>query len=146
MNSSSVLLIIAVIHCQSLLPTGTMTGLVTCRSDPVSIWLNSLPVLLSVGEVMAPYPSGKGFALTADVAAWLLLASDMLLLGGPEDGIVGTWFAGTQIQVHHVPNGFRDLHWKCRQGEDILVHCLRDETAWSMIDAEGNLPCDSKAA
>ena len=100
----------------------------------------------SAGEVMAPYPSGMGFALTADVTAWLSLASDMLLLGGPEDGIVGTWFAGTQIQVHHVPNGFRDLHWKCWQGEDILVHCLRDETAWSMIDAEGNLPCDPKAA
>ena len=42
---SSLLLITSVIDCQSLLPTGTMTGLTACRSGPMVIYLKSLPVL-----------------------------------------------------------------------------------------------------
>ena len=95
------------------------------------------------GKVSAPYPSGMGFALTYDVVQWLSKASDMLLLGGPEDGIVGAWFAGTKVQIHHTPNGFRDFDWDCRPGEDIVVHCLRDQAAWSLIDDNGDLPCYS---
>jgi len=93
------------------------------------------------GSITAPYASGMGFAFTYDVASWISKAGDMLLAGGPEDGIVGTWFAGTRIQMHHVPDGFRDLDWECRSGEDILVHCLRDERAWALIDSNGDLPC-----
>ncbi len=95
----------------------------------------------SAGEVTAPYPSGMGFILTYDVAAWLIQARDKLLLGGPEDGVVGSWFVGTQIQIYHVPNGFRDLDWSCQSGEDILVHCLREQAHWNMIGPDGNLPC-----
>ena len=95
------------------------------------------------GKVSAPYPSGMGFALTYDVVQWLSRASDMLLLGGPEDGVVGAWFAGTKVQIHHMPNGFRDFDWACSPGEDIVVHCLRDQAAWSLIDNNGDLPCSS---
>ena len=104
-----------------------------------SPWTYTTPA----GAITAPYASGMGFALTYDVASWISQANDMLLTGGPEDGIVGTWFAGTKIQMHHVPDGFRDLDWECRSGEDILVHCLRDENAWALIDIDGNLPCTS---
>lgn len=93
------------------------------------------------GSVTVPYPSGMGFALTSDVAHWISRASDMLLLGGPEDGIVGTWFAGTKISIHHLPSAFRDLDWNCTHGEDILVHCLRDQAAWDLINEKGDLPC-----
>ena len=65
----------------------------------------------------------------------------MLLLGGPEDGVVGTWFAGTSVKLYHEPMWFRDLTWECRRGDDILVHRLREEADWLMIDANGELPC-----
>lgn len=94
------------------------------------------------GEVKAPYPSGMGFALTYDVSAWLSLSESMLMWGAPEDGMVGLWFAGTRVRLHH-HDGFRDINWRC-EGEDLLVHILRDQEAWDTIDSQGNIPCGDK--
>ena len=94
-----------------------------------------------VGEVSVHYPSGMGFVLTSDVAAWITQAKSKLLVGGPEDAVVGSWFVGTSIDIYHVPNGFRDIGWSCQYGEDILVHCLREQAQWNLIGPDGNLPC-----
>ena len=96
----------------------------------------------AAGEVRAPYPSGMGFVITYDVALWLSKAESMLLWGAPEDGMIGVWFAGTRVQLHH-HDGFRDVSWQCR-GEDLLVHVLRDAEAWSKIDDQGNMPCGNE--
>ena len=116
-------------------------GLMPTRSACIGYKVPALRKYDPAGQLMAPYPSGMGFVLTHDVASWLTQASSQLLLGGPEDAVVGSWFVRTRVHLYHVPNGFRDLDWSCQYGEDILVHCLREQAHWNLIGPDGNLPC-----
>ena len=72
-------------------------GLLPASLACVCFVVPTMTYTTTAGEVKAPYPSGMGFVLTYDVAAWLSEAQNMLMVGAPEDRTVGLWFAGTRI-------------------------------------------------
>ena len=105
----------------------------------------SYPVAQMRNQIV--YPSGAGYIITHDVASFISASAGMLNTGFPEDANFGAWLAGTKVIFHNIDDKIHDLYpadspaYRPCGPQDILVHCLRNETDWNLIDAEGVLQC-----
>ena len=89
---------------------------------------------------------GMGFFLTQDLTRYVCQAQDVLLDGFPEDGIVGSWFVGTKVDVIHEPR-FHDIdhvttvaYAPC-SNTSLLLHHMWSRKNWEAVDGEGLLEC-----
>jgi len=89
---------------------------------------------------------GMGFFLTQDLTRYVCRAQDVLLDGFPEDGIVGSWFVGTKVDVIHEPR-FHDIdhvttvaYAPC-SNTSLLLHHMWSRKNWDAVDEEGLLKC-----
>lgn len=89
---------------------------------------------------------GMGFFLTQDLARFVCRERDLLLDGFPEDGIVGSWFVGTKVDVIHEPR-FHDIdhvttvaYAPC-SNTSLVLHHMWTRKNWEAIDGEGLLQC-----
>jgi hypothetical protein len=89
---------------------------------------------------------GMGFFLTQDLTRYVCRAQDVLLDGFPEDGIVGSWFVGTKVDVIHEPR-FHDIdhvttvaYAPC-SNTSLLLHHMWSRRNWGAVDGEGLLEC-----
>jgi hypothetical protein len=89
---------------------------------------------------------GMGFFLTQDLTRYVCRAQDVLLDGFPEDGIVGSWFVGTKVDVIHEPR-FHDIdhvttvaYAPCSNAS-LLLHHMWSRKNWEDVDGEGLLKC-----
>ena len=89
---------------------------------------------------------GMGFILTQDLTRYVCRAQDVLLDGFPEDGIVGSWFVGTKVDVIHEPR-FHDIdhvttvaYAPC-SNTSLLMHHMWSRKNWEDVDGEGLLKC-----
>jgi hypothetical protein len=89
---------------------------------------------------------GMGFFLSQDLTRYVCREQDLLLDGFPEDGIVGSWFVGTKVNVLHEPR-FHDIdHVKTAayapcSNTSLLLHHMWSRKNWEDIDEEGLLRC-----
>ena len=80
---------------------------------------------------------GMGFFLTQDLTRYVCRAQDVLLDGFPEDGIVGSWFVGTKVDVIHEPRfhdffGYQSMvHAPCRQYNHAQKHEVSYMRGWA---------------
>ena len=89
---------------------------------------------------------GMGFFLSQDLTQYVCRAQDVLLDGFPEDGIVGSWFVGTKVDVIHEPR-FHDIdhvttvaYAPC-SNTSLLLHHMWKRSDWEAIDGEGLMQC-----
>lgn len=89
---------------------------------------------------------GMGFFLTQDFTRYVCREQDMLLDGFPEDGIVGSWFVGTKVDVIHEPR-FHDIDhvktvaYKPCSNTSLLLHHMWSRKNWEDVDGDGLLRC-----
>ena len=89
---------------------------------------------------------GMGFFLSQDLTRYVCRAQDVLLDGFPEDGIVGSWFVGTKVDVIHEPR-FHDIdhvttvaYAPC-SNTSLLLHHMWKRSNWDAVDGDGLLQC-----
>ena len=89
---------------------------------------------------------GMGFILTHDLTRYVCKARDVLLDGFPEDGVVGSWFVGTKVQVVHEPrfhdiDQFRPKSYAPCTNTSLLMHHMWSVDVWNKVDQDGLLKC-----
>jgi hypothetical protein len=87
---------------------------------------------------------GMGFFLSQDLTRHVCREQDLLLDGLPEDGIVGSWFVGTKVDVIHETR-FHDIdhvktvaYARC-SNTSVLLHIMWSLQNWEDIDGDGLL-------
>lgn len=88
------------------------------------------------------YPSGGGYVVTYDVAAFISKSAPMLNTGFPEDANFGAWLAGTKAVFVDIRDKIHDWdtgspHYNKCSPKEILVHHMRNEADWERIDSAG---------